>query len=90
MEKKVEHDKTGKRFYIPLEKGEAYVSYQMENDESIDLHETFTSPNLRGQGLAAKVVQAALDYAKEKQLKVIPTCPYVKSYMERKGYKKTD
>lgn len=86
MKDKVKHDKTGKRFYIPVEIGEAYVSYRMENEETIDLHETFTSPNLRGKGLAGKVVKGALEYADEHQLKVIPTCPYVKKYMDENGY----
>ena len=86
MKDEVKHDKSGMRFYMPVEVGEAYVSYRMEDDETIDFHETFTSPNLRGKGMAAKVVEAALEYAREENLEVVPTCPYVKKYMEKNGY----
>jgi predicted GNAT family acetyltransferase len=37
----------------------------------------------RGRGLAAQVLRAALDHAREHGLKVRPACSYVRSYMRR-------
>jgi uncharacterized protein len=38
---------------------------------------------LRGRGIAALLVQAALDHARAKQLKVRPDCSYAEVYMQR-------
>ena len=40
-------------------------------------------PEHRGQGVAGKVTQAALEYAKGKSLRVIPMCSYVGAYIRR-------
>lgn len=69
-----------------MDEGDVYVRYNMEDEHTIDLNKTFTSPNLRGRGLAGKVVEAALEHALEHKLKVIASCPYVKHYMEKEGY----
>jgi uncharacterized protein len=38
---------------------------------------------LRGRGIAALLVQAALDHARAKGLKVRPDCSYAEVYMQR-------
>jgi len=87
MEEKVIHEKENERFVIYLEGNEVYVEYTMRNNE-IDLNHTYTNPALRGKGLAAHVVRAALEFAKENNIKVIPTCSYVQSFIEKnKEYK---
>jgi predicted GNAT family acetyltransferase len=40
-------------------------------------------PELRGQGLAGRLVEASLEYAKENSLRVIPMCSYAAAYMRR-------
>mgnify|MGYP004438392191 FL=1 len=40
---------------------------------------------IEGRGIAAVLVDAALQYSKEKYLRVIPTCSYVAAYMKRKN-----
>ena len=40
-------------------------------------------PELRGQGVAARIVQVSLEYAKEKSLRVIPMCSYAAAYIRR-------
>ncbi|MCH7770967.1 MAG: N-acetyltransferase [Bacteroidetes bacterium] len=44
---------------------------------------TFTPPKSRGKGIAKIVVEYAFNYAKENNLKVIPTCSYVKAFVKR-------
>jgi len=88
MEEKVIHEKESERFVINLEGNEVYVEYTMTGNE-INLHHTFTDPALRGKGLAAQVVRAALEFAKENNLKVIPTCSYVQAFIAKnKEYQK--
>jgi len=87
METEVIHEKENERFIIYLDENEVYVEYKMEGD-IINLYHTFTDPALRGKGLAAQVVRAALEYAKENNRKVIPTCSYVQSFISKNdGYK---
>ncbi len=44
---------------------------------------TFVPKSLRGRGIAASLVRAALAYAEANSYKVVPTCSYVASYMNR-------
>jgi hypothetical protein len=81
MANEVVNDKSGSRFVLEIEGDEVYLLYD-ENKSMLDLYSTYTPPNLRGKGLAAKVVKAALEYAKEKKLKVIPSCWYARKFIE--------
>jgi predicted GNAT family acetyltransferase len=38
-------------------------------------------PEHRNQGLAAKIVDASLEYARQKSLRVIPMCSYAAAYI---------
>jgi len=82
MEEKVIRENEDKRFVINLEGNEVYVEYTMTGSE-INLYHTFTDPALRGKGLAAQVVRAALEFAKENNLKVVPTCSYVHAFITK-------
>jgi predicted GNAT family acetyltransferase len=44
---------------------------------------TGVPPELQGQGLAALLVQTALDWARQEGLKVVAQCSYVAVYMRR-------
>ena len=76
------NDKQGSRFVLDVNGQEVYVLYT-EDKNTMDLYSTYTPPQLRGQGLAAKVVLAAFEYAREKKLKVIPSCWYVRKFLEK-------
>jgi len=76
------NDLQGSRFVLDVNGNEVYVLYA-EDKNTIDLYSTYTPPKLRGQGLAEKVVLAAFKYAKEKNLNVIPSCWYVRKFIEK-------
>ena len=82
MEEKVIHEKENDRFVIYSEGNEVYVEYS-PGEKVLNLNHTYTHPELRGKGLAAQVVRAALEYAKENNLKVIPGCSYVQSFLAK-------
>ncbi len=44
---------------------------------------TGVHPSLQGQGIAAKLVVAALAHARENELRIDPVCSYVRVYMDR-------
>src|SRR5262249_47928517 len=40
-------------------------------------------PELRGQGIAGRITQVSLEYAKEKGLRVVPMCSYAAGYIRK-------
>lgn len=78
----VSHDPAAGRFEIRTEQGTALLTYRHRGAD-LDLIHTEVPPALEGKGYAAALALAALDYARREGLHVIPTCPYVKAYLER-------
>ena len=82
MDIEVKHDKENDRFVAEIEGNKAYLSYNV-NDDIIDLSYAFTPTELRGKGIAKIVAEYAFNYAKENNLRVIPSCSYVRAFVER-------
>ena len=80
---KVLHDIQHSRFVIPVSGGEAELVYEMIGDDAIDLQHTEVPPSDRNQGIAGTLVRAAAAYAREHQLRVVATCPYVRAWFRR-------
>ncbi len=59
-----------------------FVQYQLGDNEIAFTH-TQTDDRFRGHGLAGRLVQAALDEARERHLAVLPYCPFVKDWITR-------
>ena len=76
------HDIQHTRFVISLADGDAELVYEKVGD-AIDLQHTEVPPSKRNQGIADTLVRAALAYAREHELRVIPTCPYVLAWFNR-------
>jgi predicted GNAT family acetyltransferase len=76
------NDIQGSRFLLDVKGKEVYVLYA-EDKETLDLYSTYTPSKLRGQGLSEKVVFAAVEYSKQKKLKVVPSCWYVRKFIEK-------
>lgn len=81
MDQEVRHDPQEGRFEIPVEEGEAYMAYEGPEAGTVDFRSTFVSPEHRGEGLAERIVLAALEWARDEGLEVVPTCPYVRKTM---------
>jgi predicted GNAT family acetyltransferase len=75
------HNAARQRFELDVDGQTVFTEYRLSGGIMTFFH-TLTPPALRGRGLAAKVVQAALDYARREGLKVIPLCWYVSSHIE--------
>ena len=82
MDFEIKQDMEKNRFVSFVEGYEAVVEYTLK-DNIIDIYRTFTPPELRGKGVAGKLVKYALEHAKENNFIVIPTCSYVRGYIER-------
>ena len=79
----VEHDEANHRFVIHLPGGDAKLDYERPDASTINLRHTEVPESERGHGAAADLAKAAVAYAKEQKLRVIPTCRFVKAWFER-------
>ena len=79
----VKHDEENHKFLLINDGKESYALYRMHNKETMNIFRVYVPPEHRHRGLAAKVVIAALKYAKENNLKVIPSCSYTDYFIER-------
>lgn len=78
----VSHNEAAQRFEAAVGGFLAVAEYRREGRRIIFTH-TEVPPELRGQGLAAKLVRTALDYARDAGLTVVPLCWYVDSFIRR-------
>jgi hypothetical protein len=78
----VTHNPAENRFETWIE-GELSKLDYMEDKDAILMMHVGVHPGHRGQGVAGKLTETALDYAREKSLRVIPMCSYVRAYINR-------
>jgi predicted GNAT family acetyltransferase len=78
----VQHNAAEKRFEIRIADRLAVVDYRMLDGRMVLTH-TFVPPELRGQKIAERLVAAALNYAREQGLRVVPQCSYVDVFLRR-------
>jgi predicted GNAT family acetyltransferase len=82
MNLEIENNRTRNRFEAEVAGSVAFVEYALE-DNILTLVHTEVPADLEGQGLGGKIVKAALNFAIDQRLKVVPQCPFAKSYIER-------
>ena len=78
----VTHDPATGRFEIHTEQGTALLAYRQRGVD-LDLVHTEVPQALEGRGYAAALATSALDYARREGMRIIPTCPYVKAFIDR-------
>jgi predicted GNAT family acetyltransferase len=78
------------KFFIPLDSGDAHILYKMRSSDTIELVSTVVSPEFRGKPYAEELAVFAFDYVRKNHLKVIVTCPYLKSFIEKNKEKYKD
>jgi predicted GNAT family acetyltransferase len=84
----VKHDENNHEFYIETPEGRALLHYEREGN-ILNFHHTFVPPDLRGKGMAERIVAAGFEYVENNNLKVIPSCPYVARFvMKNSEWKK--
>lgn len=71
-----------RRFEITVDGHTGFLKYA-KNGDRIELIHTEVPPELGGRGLGGVLAKFALDHAREAGLKVTPTCPFVRKYLDR-------
>lgn len=83
MAEDVVHSEMDEIFYIDRNGMRSELKYKKVSEKELDYYSTYVPPSLRGQGLAEKLAQQALDYALENGFHVTPSCWYVAKFIDR-------
>lgn len=78
----IAHDPTTGRFVTEADGHIGYVEYQL-SDGVMTIAHTVVPPQIGGRGIAGALVEAALQYARAQGLKVVPSCSYAATYLDR-------
>ena len=70
------------RFEVSLGGETAFAEYNLV-DHGMILPHTLVPEVFEGKGVASALAKAALGYAREHALKVIPTCPFMSAYIQK-------
>lgn len=78
-----DNDNKGK-FYIEIEgKQEAEMTYTWAGTDRIIIDHTEVSDALRGKNAGKQLVMKAVEFARNKGIKIIPLCPFAKSVFQK-------
>ncbi|MGB0373148.1 MAG: GNAT family N-acetyltransferase [Opitutales bacterium] len=81
----IQHDIEQQRFFVEsTDLGVAELSYRKAEDTLTATH-TFVPPAFRGQGIAGRLSDAFIAYAKENALVASAECSYVVAHLKRRS-----
>ncbi len=60
----------------------ASMTYRETGKNEITIDHTEVAEKSQDKGLGTKMVAAAVDYARENDLKIVPVCPFVKKVID--------
>ena len=78
----VTHNEANRTFEVWIDGHLSKLDYIRDGKNFVITH-VGVYPEHRGQGVAGKIVDAALQYAKVNSLRVVPMCSYAAAYIRR-------
>lgn len=82
MTNKIKDNKTKKQYELEIDNHIARIEYIIAQDK-IYLTHTEVPPSLEGKGIGFNIIKQALEDIKERELTLIPLCPFVALYIKR-------
>lgn len=82
----IQHTDNGKKgsFFIELDhKQVAEMTYVWAGDAKIIIDHTNVDEVLKGKGAGKQMIEKAVEFARNKHLKIIPLCTFAKSVFEK-------
>jgi predicted GNAT family acetyltransferase len=76
------HNEAEDRFETWIDGRLSKLDYMLDENTIVMTH-VGVNPDHRGQGVAGKLTQVALEYARKNSLRVIPMCPYIAAFIRR-------
>ncbi len=83
MEIQRKEDGSRGEFYIEEdEKQIALMTYKKSGEGQIIIDHTEVDESLQGKGIGKDIVEASVNYARENDLKIVPTCRFAKKVID--------
>ena len=79
---KVIHNPAENRFETTIDGKLSKLDY-IQNGKNFVITHVGVHPSLRGQGVAGKIVEVGLEYARVNSFRVVPMCSYAAAYIRR-------
>ena len=73
---------TERRFEMNVDRHTAFINYK-QGGKKVYLIHTEVSSEIEGKGVATSLVEKTLQYLDEHQLKLVPLCAFVQSYVQK-------
>ncbi len=71
-------------FYVSVDgKQEGKMTFVFAGNDKIIIDHTEVNPGNNGKGYGKKMVDKAVEYAREKNIKIIPLCPFAKKVFDK-------
>jgi predicted GNAT family acetyltransferase len=78
-----EHDVERGQFDAILGEHRALITYRSNREGKIFLVHTESDEALKNTGVTEKLVLHVFDHIRENGMRMIPVCPYIKTYLKR-------
>jgi predicted GNAT family acetyltransferase len=82
MDYEIKHKQDASKgmFYMEDEKGiVSELDYTLRDNDIMSADSTKTRESLQGNGLASKILDHVVSYARENNIKIDPVCPFVEA-----------
>jgi len=80
----LKHDAEAQRFSMDVEGFTAIIDYRKKTDTTWVLTHTKVPSKLGGRGIGTSLVQKVLDYLDERHVTVVPQCPFIAAFIEKR------
>jgi hypothetical protein len=77
---RVVHDAAAQRLELVVDGQTAHLDYQIAGDRLRLIH-IEVPPEIQGHHHAEELARAGLEYAQRERLRVVPICPYVRTFL---------
>lgn len=82
----IEHNKSDSRGIFKATEGgkeAGEMTYSRMKENKIVIEHTQVEPEFQGQGVGKKMVQEAVEFSRQNNLKIVPECSYAKKVLQR-------
>ena len=83
METAIQKNPEQSRYELVVDDTVAGVVEYVDKDDYVELTHTEVDPSHEGEGLGSQLARAVLDSLRNDNRTVIPSCPFIKSYLQR-------
>jgi hypothetical protein len=82
----VQHQETeskGSFYYEPEAKRLAEMTYSKAGTQMIIIDHTEVDESLTGKGVGLELLKYAIDFVRERKIKILPLCPFAKAMLQK-------